>query len=399
MKVVIAGAYPGNVNKIRGGVEAVVLYLTEGLQAFKDLDLHVVTLLSGIQQEKTVVLSDRFTVHYLPKASGLSYLTSYVDIWRLKKKIKSLAPDVINAHVAGEYVEAALQTNYPTIMTVHGIRHREIQTYKGAFTRFYRGWWIIRSERSCVKNAKHIIAISPYIVEEFGDLIKADVYHIENPISDKFFEMEDHSQPNRILFAGVIIPRKRVLELLQAMVAVKQAIPSVQLRLAGDIKNPVDGGQYFSALQELIAREQLAENVQFLGNLSEEALLKEYTACSLLVLPSVQETTPMVIMQAMAAGKAVVSTRVGGIPYQVQHRETGLLVDSDDVPALAEALIKLLKNDTLRVEMGQKAKKVAEERFRTSVVAEKTRDVYYRVTGYEVPQVDTKHSVKPPVIA
>lgn len=381
MKIVIVAPYPGDVNKVRGGVEAVILYLTEGLRKFKDLNLHVVTLAGGIKKEKTAS-SDRFTVHYLPAVSRLSYLNVYLNIWRLKQKIISLAPDVINAHVAGEYVLAALRSNYPTIVTLHGIRHREVETYKSAFKRFYRGWQISRIERSSVNNAQHIIAISPYIVEEFCDLIQADVDYIENPVSNDFFCVADRTQPNQILFAGIISPRKQVLQLLQAVAIVRQTIPTVRLRLAGDKYDSFDKhGQYFNELQAFIAREQLAKNVCFIGNLPEEELLKEYEECSLLALPSVQETTPMVIMQAMAAGKAVVATRVGGIPYQVQDGLTGSLVDSEDVSALAEALTKLLLNNTLRATMGQKGREIAEQRFKASIVAEKTREVYYRIAA------------------
>jgi glycosyltransferase involved in cell wall biosynthesis len=392
MKVVIAGPYPGNMEKIRGGVEAVILYLIEGLQYFTDLDLHVVTLQGGIQRERTVS-SDRLTVHYLPRASRLSYLAFYVNRWRLNRKIASIAPDVINAHVAGQYAEAALQTHCPTVVTLHGIRYREVKTFKSAFSRLYKGWHIARTEGFCVKNARHIIAISPYILEEFGDLIRADVYHIENPIADKFFTLEDRSQSDQILFAGIIIPRKQVLELLQALVEVRRSVTTAQLRLAGDKKNPVDKGHYFAELQELIAREQLGGNVRFLGSLPEDELLKEYMECSLLVLPSVQETAPMVIMQAMAAGKAVVATRVGGIPYLVEDGETGLLVNSGDVPALAAAIIRLLRDDTLRGRMGQKGREMAEQRFRARAVARKTREVYYRVAGCAVPVGSSKSRI------
>ena len=387
MKIVIAAPYPRDLNKVRGGVEAVILYLAEGLRKFKDLNLHVVTLAGGIKKVKTVT-SDRLTVHYLPAVSRFSYLNIYLDIWRLKQKIISLSPDVINAHIAGAYVLAALGSKYPTIVTLHGVRYREVETYKNAFIRFYRGWQIAKTERSSVVNARHIIAISPYIIEEFGDLVRADVDYIENPVSNKFFSVTDRSQPFHILFAGIISPRKQVLQLLQAVAIVRQSIPNVRLRLAGDKYDPFDKhGQYFSELHAFIAKEQLAENVSFLGNLSEDELIEEYEKCSLLALPSVQETTPMVIMQAMAAAKAVVATRVGGIPYQVQDGLTGLLVDVGDVAALAEALTNLLKNDTLRVNMGERGKEIAEKRFRTRLVAEKTREVYYRVAGHNKSSV------------
>jgi len=98
----------------------------------------------------------------------------------------------------------------------------------------------------------------------------------------------------------------------------------------------------------------------------------------------------MVVMQAMAAGKAVVATRVGGIPYQVEDGHTGLLVESGDVSALAEAIIRLLRDDVLRVAMGRRGKKVAEQRFRASVVAEETRKVLYKIAGRTVPSSDSE---------
>lgn len=377
MKVAIVAPYPLDVARIRGGVEAVVVYLVESLQQFDDLDLHVVTLKRGIERERTVS-SGRLTVHYLPEAAHLSYLTFYLNRRRLRKRIVSIAPDVVNAHVAGQYAAAAFQTPYRTVVTLHGIIHREIGL-KSATTRI-KGWTAVMRERACVRRARDIISISPYVLEEFGDLIKAKVYPIENPISDKFFNLEDRSQPGRVLFAGIINRRKQVVQMLEAIAIARRSVPSVQLFLAGG-KSSVDGGRYFAQVQEVIARERLGENVHFLGSLSEDELLKEYMACSLLALPSLQETTPMVIMQAMAAGKAVVATRVGGVPYQVKDGQTGLLVESGDVPALAEAIVRLLRDDDLRIAMGQKGREVAEQRFRAGVVAEKTRQVYYRVAG------------------
>jgi glycosyltransferase involved in cell wall biosynthesis len=310
-------------------------------------------------------------------------LTFYANRRRLAKKIASIAPDVINAHEAGEYVGAALKSRCPTVVTLHGVRRREYRI-GSAFSRVYRGWYIAWMERFCVKEARHIIIISPYLLDEFGDLIRGNTYSIENPIADRFFALENQSQPNRILFAGLLNHRKQVLELLQAIAKVRHFVPTAHLFLAGD-NDPDNGGHYFAQLEEFVASEHLEKNVSFLGSLSEEELLKEYIACSLLVLPSIQETAPMVIMQAMAVGKAVVATRVGGIPYLIRDGQTGLLVDCGDVPALAEAIVRLLRDDTLRVMMGQKGREAAEQRFRARIVAERTREVYYQVTGHSVP--------------
>lgn len=87
----------------------------------------------------------------------------------------------------------------------------------------------------------------------------------------------------------------------------------------------------------------------------------------------------MVIEQAMAAGKAVVATRVGGVPYLVSHGRTGLLVEHGDIAGLAEAIILLLTNDGLRARIGVQAKEEASRRFRAEVVARQTYDVYRKI--------------------
>jgi glycosyltransferase involved in cell wall biosynthesis len=83
----------------------------------------------------------------------------------------------------------------------------------------------------------------------------------------------------------------------------------------------------------------------------------------------------MVIGEAMAAGKAVVATRVGGIPHLVDDGETGFIVDVGDVCALTDRILTILEDPELQSHMGRLAKERA-KRFRTSVVAAKVRDVY-----------------------
>ena len=94
------------------------------------------------------------------------------------------------------------------------------------------------------------------------------------------------------------------------------------------------------------------------------------------MLPSHQETAPMVVQQAMAAGLAVVATNVGGIPQQVQHDTTGLLFGPGDVHALAANLRRLHDEPGLASRLGAAGRVVASERYRADEVAMATRAVY-----------------------
>ena len=116
--------------------------------------------------------------------------------------------------------------------------------------------------------------------------------------------------------------------------------------------------------------------VTMLGPLRTEDLLEEYRRASVFVLASEQETSPMVIAEAMAASVPVVATRVGGIPHLVDDGRTGLLVAPGDVASLAGAIRGLLADEPRRAEFARRSHLRAQERFRLADVAARVREVY-----------------------
>ena len=95
----------------------------------------------------------------------------------------------------------------------------------------------------------------------------------------------------------------------------------------------------------------------------------------------------MVVMQAMAAGKAVVSTDAGGARYLVKHGQSGLVVPPNDAQALSDALYQVLSDGTESWSMGRQGRRIAERRFHADVVAARTRELYYRILG-QVPPIN-----------
>jgi glycosyltransferase involved in cell wall biosynthesis len=106
------------------------------------------------------------------------------------------------------------------------------------------------------------------------------------------------------------------------------------------------------------------------------ALLDVYAESGMLVLPSLEETAPMALAQAMAAGKPVITTPVGGIPWMINHGETGYLVEVGDTQQLANRIQELLEDDLKRSRMGEAAKQRARELFLADNIATKTVNVY-----------------------
>ena len=387
MHVVMAGVYPANPNKISGGVEAVVRYLTQALQRYPDLQIDIITLDKRGTARRTVKHGE-VTVHYVPSSRLPSYLSMWKNIRRVRAEMIRLKPDIIHAQVAGEFAEAAAGTGLPWMLTLHGIIFREVALWQGFLNRVYRGWFVKRSERRAIKLAKHVISISPFIRSTFDGQIQGNVYDIENPLDDAFFKAPQNRKPGQLLFVGRLIPRKGVHTLLHAFADLHQRMPKATLRPAGEDHSQSKSKTYIQELRQYIADAGLERAVTFLGPLDKPALLEEYSNCSALVLASVLETSPIVVLEALAAGNAVVSTDVGGARYLVEHGQTGLIVPPDDEQALGEALYQVLSDQAKLETMGRLAREAAKERFHVNKIAARTRKAYYSILGQPLPHND-----------
>ena len=89
----------------------------------------------------------------------------------------------------------------------------------------------------------------------------------------------------------------------------------------------------------------------------------------------------MSLLEAMACGKPVVATRIGGVPEVVEEGKTGLLVPPGDSPALAEALLRLLRDPALRTRMGEAGRRRAERLFDQRRQVEQITAVYDNILG------------------
>jgi glycosyltransferase involved in cell wall biosynthesis len=118
--------------------------------------------------------------------------------------------------------------------------------------------------------------------------------------------------------------------------------------------------------------------VDFLGFLSGEKKYTYYKSADIYVQPSRYETFGIAILEAMACGKTVVASNVGGIPFLVIDGETGLLFENGNVRDLAEKILNLLNDKELREKMGKAGKKRAEE-FTWDKIAKQTVEVYKEI--------------------
>ena len=148
----------------------------------------------------------------------------------------------------------------------------------------------------------------------------------------------------QILFVGLLAPVKGLDILIEA------------LRLVGDGEADcllVGTGPMEEQLRRAAAAAGIAERVRFVGAQPSGEIPAWLNAADLLVLPSLSEGRPNVVVEAQACGLPVLATRVGGTPELIEHGETGLLVESGDPEALAAGLSRLLCDAGLRQRLGR----------------------------------------------
>jgi len=166
---------------------------------------------------------------------------------------------------------------------------------------------------------------------------------------------------------GRLEPQKGTAHLLAAMPRILSVLSDADLWIIGD-------GPQGPTLREQARDQGVSEHVHFLGYRSDvPALLKRL---DLFVLPSLWEGLPNAALEAMAAGRAVVATRVDGTPEAVADNTTGLLVPPRDPRALADAITHLLTHPDLRSRMGAAGRERVAELFSMDAMVQRTEAVY-----------------------
>jgi len=201
-----------------------------------------------------------------------------------------------------------------------------------------------------IENAAFVVAISSFGRSQLyrwvahGHWGKIRVVHCG---LDKDFHKDADAIPlsdtARIVCVGRLCEQKGQLILLEAVRHLRSQGVHFDLVLAGD-------GEMRSELEEQITLYGLKTQVRITGWISSQQVQQELLAARVMVLPSFAEGLPVVIMEAMALGRPVISTTVAGIPELVRHGLDGWLVAPGDVEALADALAQALHNGVQRLQ-------------------------------------------------
>lgn len=345
--------------------------------------LHVVGPTSGgIKEYVTSLVTNTDTTRFdLVVASSIPFLTNvehiehvHIDlrfrtiptsIWRLCRVLTNRDVHVIHTHglkanLAG-VIAAKLSRQGHVIYTVHGgISFSEEQPIKAKLYAIL--------ERILTKYNARVITVSNLLRQELQKRAQRndestitiytgiDEHRLEPKIDIETMRQSFHIPMNSNVIGTIarLAPQKGLCYLIKAMKQVIHSKPNTILVIAGD-------GPLRDELEDLASEEDVLSHIRFLGFVQDIGSLLELI--HMFVLPSWTEGLPITILEALLAGKAVVATKVGGIPEVIENERNGLLVEPRNPDVLAAQILRLLDDDELRTRLGDTGRRIVKDRF------------------------------------
>jgi glycosyltransferase involved in cell wall biosynthesis len=320
----------------------------------------------GWEGLEETLAQDGVPVWYMDKQRGFD--SSVVA--RVTRTLEHFRPHVVHTHTyALRYaLPYMLWRRVPAMVhTVHNLAEREIQWYGRWVHRlaFRRGVLPVAIAREVADSIRRVYGIDRFPLIPNG--IPVDTYRSPSIDCERWRNKEGFS-PTDILFVCVawLRPQKNPVLLLEAFRRGPASDPRAHLLLVGI-------GPLRSELERRIGAAGLQGRVHLLGKRADVPEI--LNAADVFVLSSDYEGNPLSVMEAMASGKPMICTAVGGVPELVEDG-CGLLVPSRDAQALSKAMSHMLENPNARKSMGEKSARRAVERFDLMAMTEAYEDLY-----------------------
>jgi glycosyltransferase involved in cell wall biosynthesis len=300
---------------------------------------------------------------------------------QLPLAIRQANADIIHIH-----------TPHPTALLgylVSGAKGRLVCTYHSDIVRQrILGTLLAPLQNSAFRRAKAIIASSPNLLASSPLLSRhkdrsvvvpfgVQYSQYQSPVPQAVNAIRARFGVPIVLAIGRLVYYKGFEFLIRAIAGLRA--PAVLL-IIGD-------GPLRSALEAQIRALGLSDRIHLLGNVADTT--PYYQACDLFVLPSIarSEAFGIVQLEAMACGKAVINTNIGGsgVTFVSRNGVTGLTVPPADASALESAISRLLGDDQLRTRLGQSGRQCVREKFTLKAMLDHTLAIYQRVMSGNPP--------------
>ncbi len=315
---------------------------------------------------------DGVPVMYMGKGRGFDPLV----LARVGRAIRRFRPQVVHTHTyALSYAfPFAMRRRAPAVVhTVHNLAEKEVDNWIGRLVRrisFGRGVLPVAIASEVAGSIRRVYGIDGFPLIPNGVPVGA----FRAPSVDREgWRSKEGFAPTDVLFVCVAVlrPQKNHALLLEAFNRGPASDPRAHLLLAGQ-------GHLKPEIEEQIGALGLRDRVRLLGQRSD--VPEMLNAADVFVLSSDYEGNPLAVMEAMAAGKPVISTAVGGVPELVGGG-CGLLVPPRDARALSKAMSYTLEDAGARLSIGKASAARALQRFELGVMTQAYEDLYERLVA------------------
>jgi glycosyltransferase involved in cell wall biosynthesis len=302
-----------------------------------------------------------------------------VSLARMVKLVRQLRPDIVHTHMAKAGTVGRLAARICGVpLVVHTYHGHVFHSYfSPAKTRVF-----LTIERALGLVTNRIIVVGDGQRDEIASygvapLRKLTTIRLGLEL-DQFLQAEQHRGELRrelgidpdtplVGIVGRLVPIKAPELFLQAAVNIRDALPNAQFLVVGD-------GERRRDLESLAVSLGLRDAVRFLG--WRRDLVRVYADLDVVALSSLNEGSPVVLIEALASARPVVATSVGGVPEVVIHGQTGLTVPVADLSALSESILTLLRDRALADRLGQAGRQHVYPRYDSSRLVDDVRQLY-----------------------
>jgi len=295
----------------------------------------------------------------------------------LDKVVEEIQPDIIHINnlpffTTYQSIRLAKKMGIPNIVHVHGVMGKSNKILNVA-----QIFYIYTFGRYIFRNATSVICLTNSDAKEihrFGCPFEK-IRIIPNGVDVEKFRPHEEVIDDLIFWGGRFVPQKGLEYMIRALDIVVKKKSSVKLMMTGD-------GPLFVKMYNLSRQLRLEKNTVFKGCVPYSEISRLIGNASIYVLPSLKEGMPYALLEAMACGKPVVGSDIPGINDVITHGENGILVPPRNPEALADAIMLLLEDKSLRRKLGQNARQLMVEKYSWNTISEKIEKVYKEALNY-----------------
>ncbi|MFH0876167.1 MAG: glycosyltransferase family 4 protein [archaeon] len=317
MKILFASTY---IPPIAGGAEKVVWEIARRMAEYKNVEVDIATI-----GDKKFEKRENVNIHYFPKKPLLTLYYSTIGKKTVDDLFNKKSYDIIHVHILLPWLYLFRNKPGVKILTCHGDEVYNLRWYEKYYTKV------------ALKSATAITSPSHWLLEEAQKSFERSVKYIANGVDTGEFVPSSNKTENYIFFYGRYIERKGFFELVN----VAKSLPNYEFWFAGE-------GHLSYKLN--------LPNTKNLGYKNGTELIHLVQKARICVFPSHWENMPLVGLEALSCGKAIIATEKG-FSEIIENGKSGIIIPPKDEESLKHAIVTLMEDDKLKHNLEKNARK------------------------------------------